>query len=183
MKSVAIAHAIDRMQKAIASVVKWFSLAMVLITMAVVLLRYGFNIGAIALQESVMYLHGLVLLLGIPYGVLRDTHVRVDIVYSRRTLGAQTVIDRFGHCLFLLPVSIFIFTTSLPYVAASWRVFEGSAEVGGLPAIFLLKSLLPIMAVLLFLQGISQLIKGLLPNGNGTCSSAQPTESDRLDDA
>ena len=163
MQLVRIAHNIDRIQSAIASIVKWFSLAMVLLTMAIVLLRYGFNIGAIAMQESVMYLHGLLFLLGIPYGVLRDTHVRVDIVYSRRNRQTQRLIDRFGHCLFLIPVSGFIFITSVPYVQASWRVLEGSAEVGGLPAIFLLKTLLPVMAALLFVQGISQLIKGLMP--------------------
>ncbi len=154
-----LSQLVDHLDRTIARTVKWFSLAMVLITMAIVLLRYGFNVGAIALQESVMYLHGLLFLLGIPYGVLQDTHVRVDILYSRRSPQQRALINRCGHCLFLLPVSAFIFWTSLPYVQASWRVLEGSAEVGGLPAVFLLKTLIPVMAALLFLQGISQLIK------------------------
>lgn len=158
-----LASWIDRLDSKIASMIKWLSLFMVLVTMLIVLLRYVFNVGAIALQESVMYMHGILLLLGIPYGVLRDSHVRVDILYSRSSVQQQRWIDGLGHALFLLPVAAFIFWTSLPYVQASWRVLEGSAEVGGLPAIFLLKSLLPVMAALLFLQGLSQLLKTCLP--------------------
>ena len=132
---------------------------MVLVTVAVVVLRYAFAIGAIPLQESVIYMHGMLFMLGIPYGVLQNTHVRVDIIYSRLKPRQQDWINLGGHLLFLLPVAAFIFLTSLPYVAASWRVLEGSAEVGGLPAIFVLKTLIPVMAALLFLQALSEIAK------------------------
>ena len=158
---------IDQFQTTLASSIKWLGLAMVLVTIVVVILRYAFNIGAIALQESVTYMHGLLFLLGIPYGVLSNTHVRVDIVYARQSPRVQNLIDLTGHLIFLLPLSIFVFWTSLPYVEASWRVFEGSPEVGGLPAIFVLKTMIPIMATLLFLQAISQIAKGVAIHREG----------------
>ena len=149
----------DALNSFVAQMVRWLAVLMVVATFGVVVLRYAFNIGAIPLQESVMYMHGLLFMLGIPYSLLTDSHVRVDLIYSRLKPIHKNRIDLAGHLLFLLPISVFIFFTSLPYVSASWRVFEGSAEVGGIPGIFLLKTLIPVMAVLLFLQGLSQIIK------------------------
>lgn len=151
----------DSINQRIAHAIRWLALAMALITVSVVVLRYVFNTGTIVMQESVMYLHGILFMLGIPYGLKQNTHVRVDVVYARLNEDQQRWVDIAGHALFLLPVSIFIFVTSLPYVAAAWRVLEGSAEVGGIPAVFLLKTLIPVMAALLFLQGLSEISKRL----------------------
>ena len=155
-------RSVDALNSFVAHAVRWLAVIMVIITFAVVVLRYVFNIGAIGMQESVMYMHGLLFLLGIPYSLLMDSHVRVDLLYSRLSTKQQGRIDIAGHILFLLPVSAFMFVTSLPYVSASWRVLEGSAEVGGIPGVFLLKTLIPVMAALLFLQGVSQIFKLLL---------------------
>ena len=135
---------------------------MVTTTLIVVILRYVFSIGAIAIQELTMYFHGILFLLAIPYGILKDTHVRVDLVYTRLSTERQNLINSIGHCLFLIPVGIFIVLTSLPYVEASWTIRERSSEVGGLPAIFALKACVPIAGGLLTLQGFSELIKKLL---------------------
>lgn len=132
---------------------------MVVVTVLIVILRYLFAVGAIPLQESVLYMHGLLFLLAIAYGVQQDTHVRVDLLYSRLTDRQRQLVNLTGHIVFLLPVGIFMLVTTLPYVSASWRVLEGSSEVGGIPAIFLLKTLLPVMAALLVLQGLSEILK------------------------
>ncbi len=153
---------IDRVSLRLAIVVRWLAIAMVLATLLVVILRYFFNTGAIILQESVMYMHGLFFLFGIPLGLSQNTHVRVDLLYSNFSKRRQAWIDGMGHLLLLLPLSIFILVTSIPYAAASWRVLEGSTEVGGLPAVFLLKTLIPVTAGLMCLQGISELIKQYL---------------------
>ena len=148
---------IEQITHHIGGLVRWLALIMVLITMAIVILRYAFGIGAIPLQELVVYLHGALFLLGIPYALKTRAHVRVDLIYSRLSERRQSQIDLAGHLLFLLPVAAFIFYISLPYVAASWRVLEGSPEVGGLPAVFVLKTLLPVSAALLFLQGLAEI--------------------------
>lgn len=154
-----VEHAIDALTGSLGRAVRWLALAMVCVTLIVVVLRYGFSVGAIGLQESVMYMHGLLFLLGIPYGLRRNTHVRVDLVYARLDPTWQRRIDLAGHCLFALPLAIFIVVICLPYTSASWRVLEGSPEVGGLPAIFLLKTLLPVMGVLLGLQTLAEIVR------------------------
>lgn len=154
-----IIETIDALNQWLARGIRWLALAMVLATVMIVVLRYVFEVGAIPLQESVMYMHGLLFLLGIPYGINKDTHVRVDILYARLNSKQQALINLTGHLIFLLPIGLFILVTSWPYTVASWRVLEGSSEVGGLPAIFLLKTLIPATALLISLQAISEAAK------------------------
>lgn len=132
---------------------------MVLITFAIVLFRYGFNLGAIVVQESVLYLHAIAFMLGIPYALQTDEHVRVDVLYSRLGPDARARLNLLGHCLFLLPVAATLFWLSLPYVGAAWRILEGSPEVGGIPGVFLLKTLIPVSSALLFLQGLAGIVQ------------------------
>jgi len=134
---------------------------MVAVTLLIVVLRYAFDQGSIVLQESVLYLHGLVFMLGIPYALKNDAHVRVDLIYGRLGVRGRACIDLLGHVLFLVPVCVALFLYSRPYVAGSWRIFEGSSEVGGIPAVFLLKTLIPVTAGLLLLQGISEMVRCL----------------------
>ena len=141
---------------------RWLGLTMVLLTFAIVILRYAFNSGDVLLQESVMYLHGTLFMLAIAMGISDNTHVRVDILYSRRSHEQQAWIDLIGHLLFLLPVAGFMIWVSLPYVINSWQILEDSSEVGGIPAVFLLKTLIPLTGVLLFCQGLAGIANILL---------------------
>tara|TARA_A100001015_G_C14987211_1_gene712133 strand:+ start:1401 stop:1895 length:495 start_codon:yes stop_codon:yes gene_type:complete len=143
---------------------RWLAIVMVGLTLSIVLLRYLFSSSTIFLQELITYAHALFFLLGIPLGILRDDHVRVDLVYSRLSERKQSIVNLLGHILFLLPLSALMLFWSTPYAISSWQIFEGSNEVGGVPAIFLLKSLLPITALLIALIGLSksyQLLKTL----------------------
>ena len=135
---------------------------MVLVTVTVVVLRNAFNTGSIVLQETVIYLHALVFMLGIPYTLKHDGHVRVDVLRARFSPATRLKIEIAGHVLLLLPVSIAVLVLSLPYVAASWRVLEGSSEAGGIPAVFLLKTLIPLSATLLALQGAAELTRSVI---------------------
>ena len=153
---------LSTLANAVVRPLRWLALAMVLLTFAIVILRYALNTGGVLLQESVMYLHGAFFMLAVALGVGENTHVRVDIFYSRLTPDQQGWIDLAGHILFLLPVAGFMVWVSLPYVGNSWRILEGSAEVGGIPAVFLLKTLIPLTGVLLILQGIAGIASFLL---------------------
>jgi len=141
--------------------IAWLTFAMAFLTVFIVVLRYAFNESAIMLQESVIYMHGAVLLLGIPYALKEDGHVRVDLIYSRMSERGRTLVDVTGHLVCLLPVCAFILYFSVGYVANSWRVLEGSAEVGGIPGVFLLKTLIPVMATALLLQGLAETARGI----------------------
>jgi TRAP-type mannitol/chloroaromatic compound transport system permease small subunit len=142
--------------------VAWLTLAMVAMTFAVVVLRYGFSIGSIAAQESITYMHAVVFLLGAAYTLRHDRHVRVDIFYQRFSARTQAWVDLAGTLLLLAPTCGYIFWVSLDYVAASWALMEESREAGGLPLVYLLKSLIPLAAITLLLQGLSMSLERIL---------------------
>lgn len=142
--------------------VSWLVLMMVLVTFLVVLLRYVFDMGWIALQESVSYFHSMVFLLGAAYTLKQNGHVRVDIFYSRLSETGKAWVDLLGHLFILMPVMVFIIWVSLPYVVESWKVTEGSREAGGLPGVYILKSLILVMAGTLILQGFAMILKSIL---------------------
>ncbi len=135
--------------------IAWLTLGMVLATVAVVVLRYAFGQGLIWLQESVNWMHALVFLLGASYTLKADAHVRVDVFYRDLSDRGRALVDLAGTILFLLPLCAFLVIESRGYVATSWRIAERSREAGGLPMLYLLKSVIPLMAVLLALQGIA----------------------------
>ena len=140
---------------------------MVVTMFSIVVLRYGFNIGSIALQESITYMHGLVFMLAIAHTLKIDGHVRVDIFYQRWGTKGRAWVNLIGSLCLLLPVCIFIMHISWDYVQTSWSYYEGSREAGGLDAVFLLKSLIPLMAALLLLQGLSEVMKSIFTLRNG----------------
>lgn len=136
----------------------WLALLLVLGIVLVVVLRYGFNIGNIALQESLTYLHGSLFMLAIAYTLAEDEHVRVDVLYQRFSPRGQAWVNLLGTLFLLLPICVAIFWLSLDYVASSWREQEGSAN-GGLPYVYLLKSLLLVLPALLSVQALAELLR------------------------
>lgn len=152
---------IDRANHLLGRGVAWLALAMVLLMATIVVLRYFFQFGSIAMQEAVMYLNALLFAAGAGYTLKEQGHVRVDIFYSRLTPRQQAWIELAGGLLFLLPATLFILITSWDYVALSWRIREGSIEASGLPFVYLLKSMIPVLAALLALQGVAEMLKAL----------------------
>ena len=157
-----IARFIDDLSERTGQVIAWLTLGTVLLTFTVVVLRYGFDSGSIAMQEAVTYLHAAVFMLGAAYTLKHDGHVRVDIVYRRLSARGQALVNLLGTLLLLLPVCLYILISSWEYVAISWNLREGSQEAGGLNAVFLLKTAIPVMAVLLMLQGSAIVLHSLL---------------------
>lgn len=141
--------------------ISWLTLFMVLLTCVVVILRYGFNIGWIAMQESISYMHAAVFMLGIAYTFRNNGHVRVDIFYQKMSAKNQALIDLVGHIVFLVPMCLYILYSSYDYVSNSWAILEQSRETGGLPFVYLLKTLIPLMAILLLLEALSQALINL----------------------
>jgi TRAP-type mannitol/chloroaromatic compound transport system permease small subunit len=140
----------------------WLVLFMAVLTTCVVVLRYGFDIGSIATQETVTYMHGCVFLLGAAYALKEGAHVRVDIFYRYFSARTRAWVDSLGGIVFLLPLCAFILASSWGYVSESWGMRESSAEPGGIPAVFLLKTLIPLMAINLALQGMAEILRHAL---------------------
>ena len=108
------------------------------------------------------FAHGALFMLAAAWTLQIDGHVRVDIFYAQANPRTKALIDLVGAVVFLLPVTVTIGVLSLPYVARSWAIFESSRETSGLPFVYLLKTLIPLFALLLGLQGVAQAIRAWL---------------------
>ncbi len=157
-----LAAALDALAEYTGRLVSWLALGMVLATVAVVIMRYALGQGLIWLQESVNWMHSLVFLLGAAYTLKADEHVRVDIFYRGMGARRQAAVDLAGTVLFLLPLCAFLVVESWHYVEVSWRIAERSREAGGLPMLYLLKTAIPLAAVLLALQGLALALRAAL---------------------
>lgn len=157
-----LAARIDGFSEWTGRTIAWLTLAMVLVQFLVVVLRYGFNEGSIATQESITYLHALVFMLGAAYTLKREGHVRVDIFYRKMTDRGRAWVDLLGTLLLLLPTFVFLIAVSWTTVFNSWVRLEGSPEAGGLPLVFVLKTIMLVMPVLMLVQSVSMMARNLL---------------------
>jgi TRAP-type mannitol/chloroaromatic compound transport system permease small subunit len=155
-------RSIDAFTEFSGRILAWLCLAMAAVTTAIVLMRYGFNVGSIAAQEAVTYMHGSLFMLGAAYTLKVGGQVRVDIFYQHFSVRTKAWIDSLGGIIFLLPLCAFILGISWNYVTESWAILESSPEPGGIPAVFLLKSLIPLMALNLFCQGLAEVVRSAL---------------------
>ena len=153
------ADRIDRINGAVGRTVAWASLFIVLVQFAVVLLRYVFGIGSIWLTESIVYGHAALFMLAAAWTLREGGHVRVDVFYAEASPRTKALVDLGGALLLLLPFMAVLLWFALPYVGRSWTILERSRETSGLPAVFLLKTLIPLFALMMALQGISQAIR------------------------
>ena len=161
--SPSLSALLDRVSRVAGRVVSWLTLAMVLVTFVIVILRYVFDAGLIWLQESVIWMHGAVFMLGAAYTLLDDEHVRVDIFYRNMSAVRRAWVDAIGVILFLLPFCAYLAWSSFDFAAASWSIRETSREPGGLgfPMIPILKTIIIVMAIGVALQGLSLLFRSV----------------------
>jgi TRAP-type mannitol/chloroaromatic compound transport system permease small subunit len=155
-------NGIDTFTEYSGKILAWLGLLMALLTAVIVVLRYGFDIGSIAAQEAVIYMHGCLFLLGASYTLKQDAHVRVDIFYRSFSPRAKAWVNSLGTIVLLLPLCIFILGVTWNYAGESWAIRESSPEPGGIPAVYLLKTLLPLMALNLMLQGVAELLRNTI---------------------
>ncbi|MFY9206209.1 MAG: TRAP transporter small permease subunit [Yoonia sp.] len=154
-----IADLIDSLNTNIARIIRWLALIMVLVQFSIVIGRYVFGVNSIAAQESVLYMHAILFMLAAGFTLLVDKHVRVDVFYAKATPKRQDQIDIFGHIFLLIPSMTALLYWSWPSVRNSWKILEGPISVGGIEAVFLLKSLIPAFCALVLLQSVSLLIR------------------------
>ena len=156
---IALADRIDRFTRSIGRAVAWLVLAVVLLQFALVLARYVFDFGSIKLSEAVIYGHATVIMLAAAWTLAAGGHVRVDVFYAAASERTRAKVDLIGALLLLLPFALVLLWLSVPYAARSWAIFERSQETSGLPLVYLLKTLIPLFAALMALQGIAQAIR------------------------
>jgi len=155
--------ALERINVTIGRVSAWLAVVMVIMTFVIVVLRYAFDLGWIWLQETVVWMHAAVFMLTAAYTLAREGHVRVDVFYRNFGPRRQALVDAIGVVIFLIPFCGFLLWSSWDYVAVSWSVQENSREAGGMvfPLPSLMKSFIPLMAVLLMLQALVVLARAV----------------------
>lgn len=172
-----LAERILRLNEWTGRAIAWLTLGMVAVTFAVVVFRYAFDMGWIWLQESISYMHAFVFMLGAAYTFKHNAHVRVDIFYQAFSAQRKAWVDLLGCLLLVLPVCVFVFTNSWDNVIESWSRLEGSEETGGLDLIFVLKTAMLLMPMLLFLQASAIILQNaLFIKGIGDCPEGYQQE-------
>ena len=156
-----IVRLIDAVVGFLGKAVAWLLFSVVLVTTVVVIMQL-FGRNSIAMQESVTYMHAAVFMIGAAYTLQIDGHVRVDVFYREFSPRKKAVVNIIGAFLFLFPVAGIILYYSWGDVTRSWAVLETSNQPGGLPYIYLLKSLMPTFAILLILQGVAEVLRNIL---------------------
>lgn len=179
----AIYNFLQNISEITGKIIAWFTLILVIVTIAAVLIRYGSSfcshistfflcqwIASLGqyvtpLQEAEYYLHGFIFLLGAAYTLKHQGHVRVDIFYRFFPNKAQAIINLLGTIFFLLPIASILLWYGSQFAYQSWSLPtgpEGSPEPGGLPLLFLLKTSIPVAGLLLTLQAIAQILENIL---------------------
>jgi len=158
-RTLTLADRIDRVNGVLGRIAAWAVLFVVVVQFVVVLLRYVFGLGSIWLSESIMYGHAIMFMLAAAWTLRENGHVRVDVLYADAGPRAKAAVDLIGAFLLLLPFMLVLAWFALPYVARSWVIMERSRETSGIPAVFLLKTLIPVFALTMALQGVAQAIR------------------------
>jgi TRAP-type mannitol/chloroaromatic compound transport system permease small subunit len=155
----AIADRIDRLTAVIGRAAAWLVLVVVALQFALVVARYVFGLGSVWLTETVIYAHAALFMLAAAWTLQAGGHVRVDVFYADASARTKALVDLVGALLFLLFFMLVLIWLSVPYAARSWTILERSQEASGLPFVFALKTLIPLFALLMALQGVAQAIR------------------------
>jgi len=183
-----LTRAVDRLNTWIGKRIAWLILAAVIVSAVNATVRKAFDTSSNAWLELQWVLFSAVFLLCSPWTLLQNEHIRIDIVNNLFPKWLRSTIDVIGHVFFLLPLCIVMVITSVPFFWRSWLINEQSGNAGGLPQ-WPSKSLLMIAFALLFLQGLSELIKRiavmreLIPDPHEGQKSSLETEAEEIIEA
>jgi len=163
MKALAwFVRAICTLDNAVGQVFAWCALGIVLVCFTVVVQRYVFAIGHVWMQDLYIWLNGAMFTAVAGFALMRDDHVRVDIFYRPASVRRKAMIDLVCVFVFLLPFAWIVWTYSLPFVQRAWGYHEASANVGGMPGLYILKTFILGFAVLIALQGLAMALRAVL---------------------
>jgi len=157
-----ISKKIDRFNTFVGYLCGLFAFLMVAVVFTVVVLRYGFSIGFIWMQEIYVWLHSFIFMLGSGFTYLANEHVRIDVFYREASEKYKAWVNLIGNIFLLSPFLYIIWKYSYPFVYRSFLMNEVSREAGGMPALYILKSAILWFCLVLFLQLISNVCKSLM---------------------
>jgi len=157
-----IIRVINALNRLIGNVFAWLSLAIVVVCFAVVVQRYALSTTRLWMQDLYVWLNGAMFTAVAGFALLRNDHVRVDIFYRPASMERKALVDLIGVVFFLMPFAWVVYAYGWNFVARSWRLFEGSSNIGGMPGLFILKSFILVFAFVIVIQGISMALRSIL---------------------
>jgi TRAP-type mannitol/chloroaromatic compound transport system permease small subunit len=172
-----VSGAIDAFSERFGKLLSWLVVAAVVVSAVNAIIRKLFDMSSNSFLELQWVLFSIIFLLCAPWTLLRNEHIRIDIINHALPLRVRSWIDMIGHLFFLVPFTIVLLLTSVPFFLTSFRIREQSFSAGGLPQ-WPAKSLIMIGMALLLLQAISEIIKraavmaGAIPDPNAAALSA-----------
>jgi TRAP-type mannitol/chloroaromatic compound transport system permease small subunit len=155
-------RAISALNRVVGHLLSWLALAIVLVCFTVVVQRYIFHTTQLWMQDLYVWLSGAMFTGVAGFALMRDEHVRVDILYRPWPIRKKAIADLIGTLIFLIPYVVVVLLYAWPFVSRSWRLYEGSANIGGMPGLFILKSFIIVFAVLVGLQGLAIIARSIL---------------------
>ncbi|MCP4934139.1 MAG: TRAP transporter small permease subunit [bacterium] len=169
---------IDRLNEMVGRLMGWLTILMVVNVFIVVVLRYAFLYGFVWMQELYIWIHATVFMLGAGYTLMHDGHVRIDLIYRTASTRYKAIVDILGSIFLAGPLIYLIFTRSWPLILRSIDNMERSAEAGGLPGVFLLKSVIAVFCILFGLQILALLLRSIIALITGQPSPSPYQASD-----
>ncbi len=160
-KAEKLAGGIDAFIDLVGRATSWLALVLALVMGANVLLRYGFSIGSIAMQELEWHIMVPICVFGMSYALLKGEHVRVDVVFQYFSPRAKLMVEVITAVVGML-LAVIVIWLCIPYVRQSWSIGEGTANPGGIDYRYVVKAFIPIGFGLYFLQSLSEAIKSLM---------------------
>lgn len=171
-----LADIIDGINSFVGKAVSFLVVIMVLNVFTVVVLRYVFSQGWVWMQELYVWTHATIFMLGAGYTLLHDGHVRIDLIYRTASVRYKALVNILGSLFLALPLLYLLLVRSTPMVERSFQSLEKSAEAGGLPALYILKAVIPLFCILFGLQFISLIIRSLETLFDPSKNSSFPQE-------
>lgn len=154
-----VVESIERLVARLGKLAGYLNLVLITLIVLDVGLRAIFSLTGAWVIEAEWHLFAIIFLLGIPYALQHDKHVRVDLFYEHFQHPDKRLVNLLGTIIFLLPWAVVLLITGYHYAAEAWRSWEGSPNPGGIPYFFPIKSMIPICAGLLLLQGIATALR------------------------
>lgn len=161
-----LVRGISGVNRIVGEVFSWLALGCVLVCFTVVVQRYFFQTSVLWMQDLYVWMSGAMFTAVAGFALLRNDHVRVDILYRPASVRRKAMADLFGVFVFLFPFIYVVVQYCWTAVARSWSYYEGSANIGGMPGLFVLKSFIIVFAVLVGLQGLAMAARAILVLAN-----------------
>lgn len=159
---IPVVEMLNGIVRKVAETTAWLNLLLVGIILTQVVLRYGFNHGLVPLEELIWHLYSIAFMFGIAYAITNDSHIRVDIIHMNLPRKAQHIVEILGILLLLMPFLSILFAHSLEWSIEAFHINESSANPTGLPYRWIIKSVVPLTALLMFVAALSRLIQEVL---------------------